>query len=237
MAAVVSASLASNGIGLTAGLFLIPRKVGIRVAWPRSLYRAGLWFFVIEACTVLIFEADLFLVNLLLGQGQAASFALHLQLFVYLETGIGLVVSPWWAAFGDAWAAGDRAWLRAGVSRLAAATGLLGGCGVGLVMSVGRPLMNLWSHGTVQWNPPLALLIGVNVSIQGVAGVYATALGSLGIARDPARIVVFQAILNVCVCLWLIRRFGVIGGAMGSLGTYALTSGIYLPWKVRRTIG
>jgi O-antigen/teichoic acid export membrane protein len=236
MTAVVSASLMANLLGLGAGLFLMPRQLGIQLEWPQRLYRAGLWFFVIEVCTILIFEADLFLVNLLLGQAQAASFALHLQLFVYVETAIALVISPWWAAFGDAWKSDEREWLRSIVGRLAAVTGLLGGCGVGLMMAIGRPLMNLWSHGKVEWNPLLAMLIGVNVVIQGVAGVYAAALGSLGIARDPARVVVFQAILNICVCLWLIRRFGVVGGAAGSLGTYALTSGLYLPWKARRVI-
>lgn len=234
MAAVVSAALAANSIGLGVGLCLMPRQVGIRLAWPRRLYRAGLWFFVIEVCTILIFEADLFLVNLFLGQAQAALFSLHLQLFVYVETGIALLVSPWWAAFGDASQAGERAWLRSRIGRLAAATALLGGCGLALAMAAGRPLMKLWSHGAVEWNPWLALLMGASVVVQGVAAVYATALGSLGIAREPARIVIAQAILNVCVCVWLIRRFGVIGGAAGSLGTYALTSGIYLPWKVGR---
>ncbi len=233
---VVSASVAASGIGLAAGLVQMPRHLGIRLALPGRLYRAGLWFFVIEACTILIFEADLFLVNLLRGQAEAAAYSLHLQLFLYVETGIGLVVAPWWAAFGDAWASGDHVWLRAGIDRLASATALLGGCGVGLLMAVGKPLMNLWSHGNVEWNPLLALLMGASVVVQGVTGVYATALGALGIARDPARIVIAQAILNVCVCIWAIRRFGVTGAALGSLATYTLTSGIYLPWKLRREI-
>ena len=230
VAAVVSASLASNVLGLAFGLFAIP----VRLSWPTGLYRAGLWFFVIEACTVLIFEADIFLVNLMLGAGTAAVFALHAQLFVYVQTGIALVVSPYWAAFGEAWHTGDREWLKAGVKRLAAATALLSLAGVSLAFMVGRPLMSRWSHGQVEWNPTLALLIGINVVIQGVTGVYATALGALGIARDPARVIVFQAALNVGVCVWAIRSFGLIGVAAGSLITYAATSGLYLPWKVKR---
>ena len=103
-------------------------------------------------------------------------------------------------------------------------------------MAIGQPLMRLWTHGAVEWNPLLALLIGLLVTAQGIGGVYAMALGALGIARDPARIVIVQAALNVCVCVWLIRRFGLIGGASGSLATYALTSGLYLPWKLRQNL-
>jgi O-antigen/teichoic acid export membrane protein len=229
-AAVVSASLAGNVLGLAFGLFAMP----VRLSWPTGLYRAGLWFFVIEACTILIFEADIFLVNLMLGAGTAAVFALHAQLFVYVQTGIALVVSPYWAAFGEAWHSGDKEWLKAGVRRLTAATALLSVAGVGLVLMAGRPLMSRWSHGQVEWNPALALLIGMNVAIQGVTSVYATALGAMGIARSPARVIVFQAALNIAVCVWAIRRFGVTGVAAGSLITYAATSGLYLPWKVKQ---
>jgi len=228
--AVISASLIANLAGLTLGLFRIP----VKLTWPDRLYRAGLWFFVIEACTVLIFEADIFLVNLLLGPSQAAVFALHAQLFVYVQAGIALLVSPYWAAFGDAWNAGESRWLSTGVSRLVTATAILSCAGAGVLFAVGGPLMNRWSHGQVEWNPFLGFLIGINVVIQGVTGVYATVLGALGIARDPARIVVLQALLNIGVCIWSIRRFGVIGAALGSLVTYTLTSGLYLPFKVRQ---
>ena len=232
MAVVVSASLLANLLGLALGLIALP----VRLSWPRGLYRAGLWFFVIEACTILIFEADIFLVNLLLGASQAAVFALHAQLFVYVQTGILLVVSPYWAAFGDAWHAGDKMWLRTGVRHLVAATALLSSAGVVVLLLIGRPMMNLWSHGQIEWNPVLAMLMGVNVVIQGVTGVYSTALGAIGVSRDPARIVIVQALLNIGVCVWAIRRFGLTGAAIGSLITYTLTSGLYLPWKVRQVM-
>jgi O-antigen/teichoic acid export membrane protein len=231
---VITASLTSNLLGLAFGLFLLPVGFSRNKRWPKRLYREGLWFFVIEICTVLIFGADIFLVNLLAGSGQAAVFALHAQLFLYIQTGISLLVAPYWASFGEAWQGGDRDWLRTSVRRLVAATAVLSCIGVFLLMMFGRTLMGRWSHGQIAWNPLLALLIGANVVIQGVGGVYATTLGAAGIAREPARVVVFQAVMNAGVCIWAIRRFGVTGAATGSLVTYVLTSGLYLPWKVRQ---
>jgi Na+-driven multidrug efflux pump len=93
--------------------------------------------------------------------------------------------------------------------------------------------MERWSHGQVEWNPLLALAIGANVLVQSVTGVYSTALGSLGIARDQGRMMVLQAILNVMVCYLLIRRLGVIGAALGSFITYSLTSAWYIPFRLR----
>jgi O-antigen/teichoic acid export membrane protein len=236
MSTVVAASLTANLIGLAIGLLLMPKQIGFVFSFPRKLYRAGLWFFVIEVCTILIFQTDVFLVNLLLGHSQAAIFALHSQLFLYLESGLLLVVSPYWAAFGDAQKSADRAWLKSAINRLSLATAALSLAGVAILMAAGPMLMRRWSGGQVEWNPLLALAIGIGVMVQGVTGVYATALGSLGIAREPARIVLIQAVLNLGVCVYLIRRFGVTGGAIGSLATYTLTSGIYLPLKVRQVI-
>jgi O-antigen/teichoic acid export membrane protein len=203
---------------------------------PERFYSAGFWFFLIEACTILIFQADVFLVNLLLGQSKATIFALHFQLFLYVQTAVALIVSPYWAAFGEAWHADDRRWVKIGVRRLTLATGLISACALISLLIVGRPLMAWWSHGQIEWNPLLAVLIGVNTIIQNVTGVYATALGAFGIAREPARVIVVQALLNIGLCLWLIRRYGIIGGAVGSLATYALASGCYLPWKFRQVI-
>jgi O-antigen/teichoic acid export membrane protein len=241
--AVVSVSLLANLVGLMFGFLMMFSDVQTRPAGAsaagrriRPGSRAWLWFFVIEACALLIFETDIFLVNLLLGAEQAAVFALHAQLFVYLQAGMALLVSPYWAAFGDAWQAGETTWVKTGMQRMVLVTAGLSFIGVAALFAVGRPLMTGWSHGQIEWNPALALLIGVNVAIQAVTGVYATTLGALGIAREPARVIILQAILNIGVCLWAIRRFGVAGAAVGSLATYALTSGIYLPFKVRQVM-
>jgi O-antigen/teichoic acid export membrane protein len=239
MTFVVSAPLAANLAGLLLGLWMMPRVLGVRFARfgrTETFFQGGLWFFLIETCTILILQADVFLVNLLLGQTQAAIFALHLQLFVYIQTGIALIVTPYWPAFGEAWVNGERRWLETGVRRLAMLTALLAGSGSLALIVFGRLLMAWWSHGEVEWNPALAALIGINTVIQSVAGVYATALGSLGIARDPALIASAQAALNLALCVWLIRRFGITGSAWGSLLSYAIASGWYLPWKFRRVL-
>lgn len=236
MPVIVSASLLANLIGLGCGLAVMPRTLGFHFTKPQWFYRAGIWFFLIEACTILIFQADVFLVNLILGQSKATVFALHFQLFLYVQTAVALIVSPYWAAFGEAWHAGDRQWVQAGVRRLTLATGLISAGALLVLLCIGRPLMAWWSHGQIEWNPALAALIGVNTMIQNVTGVYAMALGAFGIAREPARVIVVQAVLNVGLCLWLIRRYGIIGGAVGSLATYALASGCYLPWKFRQAI-
>ncbi len=234
MTSVISASLMANLIGLAGGLIAMPRVLGVSLSRPKRLFRGGLWFFVIEVCTILIFRADIFLVNFFLGATQATVFALHAQLFVIVQTALNLLVSPYWSAFAEAWHSGDHAWLRSSVRRLSLATAGLSTAGVFLLLAVGRPLMARWSHGQVGWNPALAGLIGLSVIIQGVTGVFATALGALGVARGPARIIILQALLNIGGCIWLIRRFGIVGCAAGSLATYALTSGIWLPVKFKR---
>jgi len=176
---VISASLAANLIGLTLGVIKMP--VAFLVA--QASVPRGFWFFVIEACTVAIFEADIFLVNLLLGPHRRPySPCTRSSSFMY--NGYCLLVSPYWAAFGDAWHAGERAWFAKAVRRLAGATWILSCLGVIALMAVGRPLMNRWSHGQIGWNPVLAFLIGTNVVIQGVTGVFATALGAVGMRAN-----------------------------------------------------
>jgi O-antigen/teichoic acid export membrane protein len=109
-------------------------------------------------------------------------------------------------------------------------------CGVGLLLSIGRPLMQLLTQGRVAWDPVLAVVIGARVVVQGVTGVYATSLGALGVAREPFPVVLLQAVLNVGACFWMVRRLGAVGGALASLVTFSLTSALYLPWKTKAVL-
>ena len=236
----ITSPLIANLVGLIVGAAFMPRALGVRLRWSlvqfsvlRGLYRAGVWFLIMEASWVLIVQADIFLVNLILGSGYATVFALHAQMFSYAQAAVLLLITPYWSAIGDAWRKGERAWLRSWVRRLAAASVGVTACWLAAMQLAGRPLMERWSHGQVEWNPLLALAIGANVLVQSVTGVYSTALGSLGIARDQGRMMVLQAILNVMVCYLLIRRLGVIGAALGSFITYSLTSAWYIPFRLR----
>ena len=238
---VVAASLAANLIGLAAGLGSMAKTLGVRPAWRRvnprllrNLAGAGVWFFAIEICSVVIFQADVFLVNLLRGQAQTTTFALHGQLFVYVQTAVTLLVSPYWPAFGEAWQNREHDWLHRSVHRLALVTAGISVGGVSVLLTAGSTLMNRWSHGQVQWNPLLAGLIGINMVVQAVTGVYSTALGSAGIVREQAIVVGVQALFNAVACYFLIGRYGVTGGAFASMATFALTSALYLPWKFTR---
>lgn len=236
MPAAVEALLAANAIGLLCGLCRMCRQLNLRFAAPVAGGGTGLWFFAVEICTILIFEADLFLVNLLAGPAAAAAFALHLQLFAYVEAGLALVVTPWWSAVGEAAHAGEKAWLRVTIGRLGAATALLSLGGVGLVLSIGRPVMQLWTHGRIAWDPVLAAVVGAKVMVQGITGVYANSLGALGVVREPLPVVLLQGVLNVGACFWMVRRLGAVGGALASLITFSLTSALYLPWKTRAVL-
>ncbi len=241
LVAVLSASLAATPAGLALGMVFMPELLPAHFSWPtvdlhrmRGLRGPSTWFLIVEIAAIFIFQADIFLVNLVLGATRAAAYGLHLQLFFCIQSAAFILVSPYWSAFGEAWRLGEREWLQEGVRRLTRITAILSGCAVVVLLWVGPWLMHKWSRGLVVWNPLLAVLMGTNVLIQAVTGVSATALGALGVARDPALILIFQAILNIGACFWLLRHFGIVGGACGSLASYAVTSAWYVPWRLRR---
>jgi O-antigen/teichoic acid export membrane protein len=241
LVAVVSASLAATPVGLAFGMAFMPKLISfgfsanaLDLRCLRALRGSTGWFLLIEIAAIFIFQADIFLVNLILGPARAAAYGLHFQLFFYVQSGAFLFISPYWPVLGEAWRLGEDEWFRTGVRRLTRTSALIAGCGAAALLIAGPLLMPKWSRGQVAWNLPLAVVMSANVLLQAVTGVSATALGSLGVARNPALIVIFQALLNVSACCWLTHMFGAIGCACGSLIAYAVTSGWYVPWHLRR---
>jgi O-antigen/teichoic acid export membrane protein len=93
LVAVVSASLAAAPAGLAFGMAFMPGLLSTGFSWRaidlntlRCLRGPSVWFLIVEISAIFIFQADIFLVNLILGPARAAAYGLHLQLFFYVQS-------------------------------------------------------------------------------------------------------------------------------------------------------
>lgn len=201
-----------------------------------QLTHTGVAFFAIKVASLLIFQIDVFLANFLVGNSEAASYRLHLQLFAYCEAVMALIIGPFWPALGDAATRKDYIWFQKTLRRLFGLACLVS-FGYGIVIYLtGQHLMPVWSSSTVEWDRTLALLVGTFVVLRVVTHVPATALGALGAVRSHAAFVTAQALLNLVLSVWWGKLAGLHGIAAASLASYLLTSAWFVPWRLKREI-
>ncbi len=115
--------------------------------------------------------------------------------------------------------------------------GIIGGLlfAAGMII-FGQRLVAVWTRG--QAVPPQALL--VVFSLYFIAFAWSSAhgilLNGLGRVRPQAYAALLEAGFNIALSLLLVRRFGLVGVALGTLLAISLTCGWMLPLIARRAL-
>lgn len=200
----------------------------------KELVSVGGAFWIVQLGSLLIFQSNIFIANLILGNAAAATFGLHFQLVAYLTAALTLLVGPYWSALSEAWHRRDFDWFRKIVSSLHWLTFAVAGTYSLLLIFFGDNVLQFWAKGAVKWDAALMWLLCANLVVQSVVGVSATALGALGIARETAVVVTLHAVLHVVLTVVLTRLHGLHGLAAGALISNLTTSGWYVVYKLRK---
>jgi O-antigen/teichoic acid export membrane protein len=204
----------------------------------RSMWKECLMMFLMSIGFLAINGTDVFIVNHYVGQSDAATYAVAIRLFMYVEVVLSFALYPLWPALGDAIQRKEREWVQS-VSRHA----LVGTIGVGLallfaVVLFGRPILAFWTRNIIE--PPLALhlLFGLYFGIRIIASAHATLLRAHGRINRQSISQALEAILHVTLCILLVQRMGLIGMVLGAIISIALTQAWVLPmeyWQICRT--
>jgi O-antigen/teichoic acid export membrane protein len=201
-----------------------------------ALLSDGLPFMVVQCASAIIFQSGVFIVNLLHGATAAGIFAIHVQIFGYIAALTGMVIQPYWSAFGDARARNDFAWLRTTLRRMllmltSAATMMVAG-----IFAIGWWLVPTLSAGNSHWDVKLALALAVNIVLISCGNVFAVFLASAKVVTGPAYVIVCQALAVIILGTLLGIFWGPAGVTCGAVIAYLITSGWYTPYKTMQTL-
>lgn len=212
-----------------------PRLATLRTA--RSLVSPSVSYMIISMGMVVIYASDNAVIGAVLAVESIAGYAAAFRLFSILRqicvSGIE-VLSPA-AAILDARGEGKRlsGYVLMG-SRMALALGVLAGGGLAFL---GPPLIEVWLPGLDDPPTPGTLLaLGLLLPI----GVYINGIGRAvtGVARHHRQAMIFlvEMALNVGLSIYLAKRHGIVGVALGTLFSRLIVAPLYTIDSVR-TLG
>lgn len=131
------------------------------LATMRRLMSVGAGFLVLQIQFLQGVTIDTFLVSHGKGASAVSEYAVVARAFGIVSLVVSLVLTPFWAAYGEAFSRGDFAWLRIGLRRSLVFVGVFSMCGSAVLVVVGRQLVAFWSRQLI--TPSLALLVAFAV--------------------------------------------------------------------------
>ena len=189
--------------------FIVPRWQRASTAEAKRILAIGWLSFLFQTIQTVAMQMDNVIVARTLGMTEVVELSVPMRLFVLIQTVNVLIVSTLWPAYGEAFARGDRRWIRTVFGRtlrVAAVAGLA--MAVALTLA-GQWLIRLWVGDAV--TPSHVLLGGVGVLglVMSCGTMVTSLLSGAGILRLQVRLSVLMLGTVTVLKLASIRAVGV----------------------------
>lgn len=197
--------------------WLLPHPQRFNSAEARWLLRQGGQFWVAQMSAVLMLQVGLFLVARMFGAGSAAEYGTTLRLCTLIGAVQTAFVAPLWAAYGEAAARQDFAWLTR-TFRQSLRVSLWWAVPMALLLLLGLPWafkLLVTADVTSSWHLRLALLTAEIVNA--AARCVSTLLNGLGAVRSQAIFGPLGGATNLLLSWLLGRWLGVPGIAWATV--------------------
>ncbi len=90
----------------------------IRFSYARNLMSLGLKFFIIQIAAIIFYETSNLIIAQLFGPAQVTSYNIAYKYFGIIPMVMGIIMTPFWSAFTEAWVNKDIEWIKTTIERL-----------------------------------------------------------------------------------------------------------------------
>jgi O-antigen/teichoic acid export membrane protein len=134
-----------------------PRWADLDLSLVKTLLSQGGQFWLIQILAIVYLQTDLIIVSQLFGASAVASYGVAFKLFAIVDFAQTAFMVPLWAAYSEAWARADLAWIRK-IFQQSIFLSLIWSIGSGLVLWWLTPfLVQRWLGST----PPMELMVAM----------------------------------------------------------------------------
>jgi len=240
--------------GLVIAMFGVPALVAVvsaihfalreRDLWPGmadldkrlmiAFARTGGYFFLLQLAGAVAFASDQLIISHQLGVESVATYSIYQKLFSPVPLMLSFVLTPLWAAYADAHAKKDFAWIRRILGK-SVLVGALGASALVIPTAIFSTwLVYTWLGNAVTPDVLLALCLAFWVVVESLGRCVAIFLNGVGMLREQLLII----LIFVPLCLWLklllSERLGLYGVPLAIALSYIVTHGPGYYWILRK---
>jgi O-antigen/teichoic acid export membrane protein len=184
----------------------------------------GALFFALQIGAMVGWGADALILGSVAGAAQVAAFAIAQRLFQLVTQPLAMLNAPLWAAYADAAAHADGAFLRRTFKR-SMATSLIMAIALSVVLWLVSPLLlPWWTRSTVTVPPALIALAAVWAVLEATGNALGTYLNGVNIVRQQLAVVTLFCIIGVPLKIAAALHFGASGLLAATIAAYVLTT-------------
>ncbi|HEY5124205.1 MAG TPA: MATE family efflux transporter, partial [Ignavibacteria bacterium] len=198
----------------------------VKFNYARDLMTLGLKFFVIQIASIVIYQTGNIIIAQLFGPIQVTPYNIAFKYFSIISMGFGIIMTPFWSAFTEAWIKKDILWIKNTIRKLVLFWVLISL--VTIVMLVfANTVYKLWVGKEIEIPLSLSIVMAVYVIITAWCGIFSHFLNGVGKIKLQLYSGTFSAILNIPLGIFLGKHLGIYGVILST----CVLSGISAVWS------
>ncbi len=198
----------------------------IDFSYAKELMGLGGKFFIINISVLVMLNTDHIIILQLLGSTEVTVFNVTHRIFAVVTMVYGIIATPLWSAYTDAYTKSDFEWIKKTVKVcLKIWYGLIG---VTVLILLASPMIfDIWLGDTVDVPFVLSIAMSTYVISYVYQTIYSFLLNGVGKIKLQLYISVFAAIIHIPLALFLCDKFGLVGLTLLSTYNFLLTGIIF----------
>ncbi|WP_369223934.1 lipopolysaccharide biosynthesis protein [Streptomyces sp. R39] len=215
-----------------------PRLADADRRTARRLGAEGLQLLLLSGIGIVAFQTDTFIVGHYLGAARVPEYALPFKAFALVIALLSMFLTPLWAAYREASARGDHAWLRAAYIRSLVTTAVGSVLVSGALAAALPTLLRAWL-GTEAVTPSTGFLtaLGCLCVVFCTCSTVTVFLRGVGVVRPQLWLGAAMAVLNMAASIAAVTRIGLAGPLWATAITQTLVVFVPSLMYARRHLG
>ena len=199
---------------------LMPRMRLVDGKIAKNLFKVGGMFFVLQIAATIQGQADNVIIANMLGAGEVSVYAICMKLFLMIPMVLGLLLTPLWPAYREAFTSGDTQWVKHIFLKSIRWSLFVSIPSAIILFLIGAKFIEIWvGQDSV---PSSNLLMGCSIWLifMCLGNALAVFLNGLQLVRIQIIVATTSAFMNIMLSVWLIPIMGVSGAVFGSVISY-----------------
>ncbi|MBS1734913.1 MAG: oligosaccharide flippase family protein [Bacteroidetes bacterium] len=182
----------------------------VKFSYARSLMGLGLKFFIIQIAAVVLYETSNLIITQLFGPAQVTSYNVAYKYFGIIPMVMGIIMTPFWSAFTEAWVKQDFGWIKSTMRKLQMLWAGLSLLAVVMLLLSGF-VYKWWVGKDIAIQVSISVAMASYVIINAWNGIYSQFLNGVGKIKLQLYTALAGTLVNIPLAIYLGKTLGIYG--------------------------
>jgi len=182
----------------------------VKFSYARQLMGLGMKFFVIQIATVVLYETSNLIIARLWNPAQVTSYNVAYKYFGIIPMAMGIVMTPFWSAFTEAWVKKDMQWIKTTMKRLQLLWLTITVISLGM-LALSQVAYTFWVGKDIIIPFSISIAMASYVIVNAWNGIYSQFLNGTGKIKIQLYTALGGTLINIPLAIFLGRSLGIYG--------------------------